>query len=110
MPLSTAERLHKAEIKPLFNRTSQKKRTAYEEMSTVLDISNYLQDLGQYVGLELSRQQVRRDPTQRFTAVPKPVRDEFSFGGFSYLLSNFDSPTVVPQRARFPSHEIQYKE
>ena len=107
---SAAERLHKAEIKPLFPRTSQKKRTAYDEMSTVLDINNYLQDVSEHVGLELSRQVVRRDPTQRYRAVPQPVRDEFCFGGISYTLPHISSPTCVPHRARFPSHEETYKE
>ena len=51
----TAERLHKAEVKPMFQRTSRKKRTAQAEMTGVLQMSNYLQDIIDYVGLEIPR-------------------------------------------------------
>ena len=85
------ERKHKVTVKPLFKRTSRKKRTAQNELFNVVDVSVQLEALIEQYKIRTPRQRKRLLlDDQHVQSVLLPSVDEFTLSGVRYELRSFN--------------------
>ena len=111
------ERTHKTEVKPAHRRTSQKKRSANNELLDVLQAKESLEQLVSAYGIStpasLASMRLLLGSTstssQRIPATPGStlsgfVLSDHVFSGRSYTMTSY-RPSSIPSAFRFPNHE-----
>ena len=111
------ERTHKTEVKPAHKRTSQKKRTANNELLDVLQAKESLEQLVSAYGIASpvgtsSRRKGIEDAAEAAIFSPGSTLSGYVYGdhvlqGQKFTLRNYNH-SDVPRAFRFPHHEAAF--